>query len=240
MKISDILSQLTYGELRQVGLGGFEFGGVRTEDYPELVSHLNIALRNIYTRFPIKDKELIVCPVAGQTEYELSSEFAYSSGNENWFILDTVEKPYTDDLLKIGTVYDSAGEVVSLNDHNDPYGVFTPSYKTIQIPLFSSGNLHLIYRMAPTIIVPPVDEDDATEVAAFLNTEVYLPEPLEEAFYSYVEYRVHKSRGGELGIATAAAAKQNYDLLCAEIEKRDVLNSPSVATNVRPELNGWV
>ena len=58
MKLSTIFSHLTFGELKQFGIGGYEdYKEIQPENYEEVVNHINLALLNLYTRFPILEKE---------------------------------------------------------------------------------------------------------------------------------------------------------------------------------------
>ena len=50
MKLSYILQNLTYGELKQLGVGGFDDGSIQPENYVEVIGHINLALQNLYTR----------------------------------------------------------------------------------------------------------------------------------------------------------------------------------------------
>jgi hypothetical protein len=36
------------------------------------------------------------------------------------------------------------------------------------------------------------------------------------------------------------AAKQTYEMMCLEIERRNVFNSADASRNLKPETNGWV
>ena len=60
MKLQKLFEHLTLGELKQLGIGGYEeYKAIQEKDYPEIVSHLNLGLINLYTRFPMLEKELL-------------------------------------------------------------------------------------------------------------------------------------------------------------------------------------
>lgn len=47
MKLRDIFTQLTYGELSQVSLGGAASGAISEENYPAVVSHIKIGRAHV-------------------------------------------------------------------------------------------------------------------------------------------------------------------------------------------------
>ncbi|CAL9954643.1 virion structural protein [Vibrio phage D292] len=240
MKVSEIFQQLTYGELKQYGIGGFDEKGVSEDDYPELTSHLNLALLKIYTRFPVLERELVLVPIFEKTMYEINSSNTFSSGNPDWFIQDTAEMPFTDDIVRMSTVFDQYGNEVPINDENADFSVFTPKHNTLQIPMNVSGSLAVIYRAKPDTLVAPTEDDDEATFAAFLDTDVVVPEVLVEALFAYVEYRVAKSMGGESGLVQATAAKDLFERLCVEVEKQNLLNTTVTPTDLKPEIRGFV
>lgn len=240
MKVSEIFQQLTYGELKQYGLGGFDNKAVSEDDYPELTSHLNLALLKIYTRFPILEKELVLLPSPDRTLYEVKSENALTSGNEDWFIEDSETYPFTDDIIRMSSMYDQYGEEIPVNDENANFSIFTPKFNTLQIPTEFSGALSVIYRAKPDTLVAPTDDDDEATFAAFLETDVVVPEVLIEPLFAYIEYRVAKSMGGETGLVQAATAKDQFELLCVEVERQNLLNTTTTPTDLKPEIRGFV
>lgn len=236
MKLSFILENLTYGELKQLGVGGFEDGSVQPENYAEVVNHINLALQSLYARFPIREKEVLLEAQDDVVLYHLRSEFGQAVDPDDGYIVDTAEDPFADDILKITGVFDGEGYRLPLNDPFDTLSVFLPSYDTVQIPYaVAEANFAVIYRASATLIVVPEDPSDLD-----LEQEVYLPETLLEPLLVYVSYRVQKGQGGEIGLALSVATKQHYEGLVAEVKKENLLNSAKNVTNIKPELRGWV
>jgi len=236
MKLSYILQNLTYGELKQLGVGGFDDGSVQPENYVEVIGHINLALQNLYTRFPVNEKEIILKTDGTSTIYRVHSSYAISNNPTTGYLMDTVESPFKDDILRINAVYDAVGRNLAINDANSERSVFIPSYDRIQIPYAILGQeFALIYRAShELIVVPPITAD------LDLDQDVYIPESLLEPLLVYVSYRIQKGQGGELGIGLASATKQHYEDLCLEVEVRNVLNNASNVMNIKPELGGWV
>lgn len=236
MKLSDVFSQLTYGELKQMSLGGATQGGIDESKYNEVVSHINLALLNVYTRFPIMTKELCIRTREDQTVYELTTAHAMSVDPVDGYIEDSVIKPFTGDILRIQTARDETGAELAINDENADKALFTNSYNSIRYTDPTAGGaLILTYRAAPAPITVPTQPAD-------LDTSqiVEIPDVLLEPLLVYIEYRVHKARGGEAGLAQARAAKQHYEMLCADIDKRNILRNANNVSNIKPLQGGWV
>lgn len=223
MKLKELFEQLTLGELKQLGIGGYEeYKAIQEKDYPEIVSHVNLGLMNLYTRFPLSEKELVLETRLDQKLYTLSSK--YAEPNEGWYIQDGFE----DDLIRINSVY--LGDVeLPVNDEFSPISVYLPSYNSIQIP-FASGSeeIVIIYRAKPERV--PLD----------LEYEIPIPDVLTEALLVYVEYRIRKSMGGEQGNALGQQALQMYEMFCGEIERKNILNNADNSVCIRARERGWV
>ena len=58
MKLSEIFTQLSHGELSQMHLGGSGTGIIEDAAYDRLVSCINLGLAALHTRFPIRHGQL--------------------------------------------------------------------------------------------------------------------------------------------------------------------------------------
>ena len=235
MKLSHIFENLTYGELKQLGIGGFEEEGIQPENYVELVGHINLALQSLYTKFPLHEKELVIETQEDVFLYHLTAANARSV-NVGGYIVDTVGTPFLEDVLRINIVRDSEGVFVPMNDTSLTTSVFTPAYDQLKIP-FATGEevFTLEYRAGPIVITVPTDP-----ATLDLEQEVYLPDTLLEALLVYVSYRIHKGQGGELGLGLSSATKQHYEGLVAEVGELNLCNDAKNVTNIKPEMGGWV
>lgn len=235
MQLGYILQNLTYGELKQVGVGGHDDGAIQPENYKEVIGHINLAMQNLYSRFPLDEKEFLLKTVLGKTIYQLTPNNAISQ-NLDGFILDTVTEPFTGDILRIHSVFNEVGCEVPLNDMGDANSFYLPSYDKVQIPRAQSvATFAFIYRANPEVVTVPEVVTDLD-----LTQEVRLPQVLLEALLVYISYRIYKGQGGEQGTGLAQAAKQHYERLCLEVETGNLLNNASNNANLKPELNGWV
>ena len=223
MKLQKLFEHLTLGELKQLGIGGYEeYKAIQEKDYPEIVSHLNLGLINLYTRFPLLEKELVLETRPDQQLYVLSSK--YAEPNKGWYI----QGANNDDLIRINSAYLGDTEL-PINDEYSATGIYLPSYNSIQIP-FATGSeeISIIYRAKPEKV--PLD----------LEYEIPLPEVLTEALLVFIEYRIRKSMGGEQGTVLGQQALQMYEMFCGEIERKNILNNADNSVCIRARERGWV
>ena len=230
MQLSTILEHLTYGELKQMSVGGYEGGAIAPANYPEVFGHINLALAQLYTRFPVKESSLVLMLKENIFEYFLRPEFALSQ-NPDGYIVDTVENPFVANIGRIEAAMDTTGNKITLNKEDTDFPIVVSSFDRLNIPSAVGDELiTLHYRTKPTLLT----------LTTALDDDIYLPYSLLEPLLAYVEYRVHKSRGGEAGIAASFAAKQQYEFLCGQLEKDNVLNTAPTRLTSKFEDRGFV
>lgn len=238
MKLSEVFSQLTYGELSQLNLGGAEAGAIDTRNYPQVVAHVNLGLLALYTRFNLKENRLVFTLEAGKTSYPLNS-------NEDvLFVTGTGEEDFADDILKVERVYTAAGFELGLNDLEDAYSCMTPSNSMLRVPAaiaaqsmdmpdrFKTPTLTVVYRARHPMIV-------ATSSFNPSRVDLELPYTHLQALLLYVASRVHNPIGmsNEFHAGNSYAAK--YEQACQQLEVQNLRVDQGSQSN-RLQRNGWV
>jgi hypothetical protein len=146
------------------------------------------------------------------------------------YIMDTVENPFPDNLLKIEEVYNEVGEKLFLNDPDEELSIYTPSFNTIQVPWPNDFNIVAVQYRAdhPTI---------AYDIGMNPN-EVYLdlPRQLREALLFYVAARVYAGINTEKPEANAYF--QKYVGLIQKIHDKGLYITTDQDNN-RFTDNGW-
>lgn len=200
MTLLELLKDLTYGELSQLKIGNLLPGEDQSEPdptrYEQIMSHINMGLKEIYKRFFLLSREVYIQQYEQISVYTLSSKYAQTntaSLEPIKYIMDTVDAPFLDDTLKIEEVYDEDGNRLPLNDITEVTSIYTPSYRSIQIPEPNNENtLSVQYRAChPRVIYTP-DMDPA-------DIEIVLPNSLHEALLYYVASRGFSALGGDQG-----------------------------------------
>lgn len=246
MKLSEIFTLLTYGELSQLSIGGLEQGEINPSNYTAIVGSVNLGLTDLYKRFRLKEGRVLLQILPDRLTYPLNSRFALSNtlSPETKFLLDTQEDPFTDNVHKIERVYAGQGLELSLNDENDPLSSYTPSPLVLRLPSalvnddpgvpqeLKGSPLEVVYRAShPRLTV--ADDFDPNLV------ELELPDTHLEALIYYVASRHHNPAGmlAEFNSGNAWAAK--YEMECQRLKdlnlEVDLRNS-----NSRIARNGWV
>lgn len=180
MKLSTIFEHLNYGEFSRIMEGDKVNGQIPEASYREVISFINLGVQELYARFGLSSKVLILSPVTDKTTYELIPANATSNGGTE--ILDD-DEPYTIEMLSIVAVYDESGCELPLNNRNDTDSLFTPRHLVLQVPNPKTGNSIMVEYKA-TVPVMPVETTN-------LNTDIDLPEFLIKALLYFVGSRKH-------------------------------------------------
>jgi len=230
MFLSEVFEHLTYGELSQLFVGS-EDDSINESDYPKVISFINMAMIDLYKKFPLLEKEVLIDLDEAITNYLLTSMYTVSSGTAPVkYIIDTVESPFENDILQISSVWDEDGESVPLNDLNKADSVFTPLFNSLQVPnSINETSLSVIYRAYPEKI-------DLT-VNTLTTVETALPDQFMSPLLAYVGYRAH------LGLPAGDKAKSteflsSYYGMCKEIRELGTVNKDN-DTNLKLDTNGW-
>ena len=235
MQLSEIFEQLTYGDLKQLSVGGYDDGGIQVEHFPEVISHINLGLTALYARFPLSEKEVTIKQFVGMTDYVLDTKYSVSKNDPtvvNKYIIDTVLDPFLDDILRIEGAFDEEGTEIPLNAPDNEKSIFTPTFDSVQIPFpVATNSTFLVYRANHAPI--PLN----TTVPATVRVD--LPRVLVEALLAYVASRVHGGRTGETAAGESMTSLAKYKRICANVEDKNLLRNAASNTNVRLDTNGW-
>lgn len=189
MNLLDVFSALTYGELKQLKLAHFHSedseSAPDSSSYAPLISDINLGITELHKRLWLRTEELYIQQYAHIEHYILAPKYAaqFGSAEPYKYILDTVENPFQDNVLKIEECYNEIGELLVLNDPTDSESLFTPTYRSLQVPNPVSANIIGIQYRAnhPKLVyVPGVEPEDI---------EIALPESLLEPLLYYVAMR---------------------------------------------------
>lgn len=202
MTLLDLLKDLSYGELAQFKLGNLIPGEFESEPdptrYAQFCSAINLGLKEIYKRFFLASREIYIQQHAEISTYYLSKKYAQTNTASpipiaDRYIMDSVDAPFLDDTLKIEEVYDEEGNILPMNDISEALSVYTPTYRSIQIPYPNDENTFAVqYRATHPKIEYTAGMDPA-------DIEIELPNSLHEALLYYVASRFTSSISGDAG-----------------------------------------
>lgn len=236
MITQNVLNALALGELSNLSMA--EQREININSIPQVVQHINDGLLRLYTRFVLKERDLILEIREGITNYHLLKRYAYSQYDpldppESWdmpYILDLEKEPFRQDVVKILAVYNSNGKKLPLNDIERPDSVFTPQGNVLQIPHNIPCDFLSIGYQATH---PEVPSDDLTK-------EIELPEVLYGALRAYVAYRVFSNMNTAESTSKSQEHLMMYETLCQEVISNDLVSTSVSSTNSRFDKAGWV
>lgn len=233
MNLNTLFEQLAFGELSQHRIG--KEGVINPADYPTLISHINHGLTALHARLPLQYKEVVLKQFKQITEYKLDTKFSVSENNpdvENKYILDTEERPFLDDVIRIQSAYDSIGCNVPLNDEYSTSSWFTPNPDTIQIPFPVDGNLGVIMYRAnhPKISLDTTDPSSVT---------IDIPAVLEGALAAHVASRAYVALGNVTSGQLSSYYAQVYQSEINQVERLNLLQSSESNSDIKFAKGGW-
>ena len=234
MTLDECLKQLALGKLSNLSLA--ENGEIKTAKKALVVNYLNEALLRLYTQFPIKEKSLIVELYEGRTDYPLTSEHSVRKATGlltdpfDYYIMDTKENPFQDDILTILSVWDDLDRKRPLNDPENILAVMVPQPNLIQVNVTATGRiLNVIYRAKHLILTP----DKGTD-------KVELPANLFGALFSYVAFLVHSSMNTKEAVENAQKYYAEYQNMVNEVIQNQTFTPDKLVLDRKFIKRGWV
>jgi len=262
MLLSELLDQLTQGELSQLKMGGRDSVGIKACDYPKIIPHINLGLTELYKRFNLKNSEVVVQQYDQIQTYYLDISYSETyrdnlntlaandpTGNSKtaeethpgrkYYIMDSVYQPFTGNVLKIEAVHNEQGEELYLNQDrsyfigSDKYwAVSTPSYNTVQVPYPEKENQMIITYRADHDPIIIGTDGKINDVNIPISPS-YL-----EALLLYIAARVYtnlsSNEGNEGNNYTA-----KFEASIKQLEQLSLFNKDATQ-NYKLEINGWV
>lgn len=211
MLLSTIFEALTYGEFAQLGLTDDEGDGIKSDKYGAVISHINLALAEIYKRFPLREIDIPFTEATGTNLYVIPG----------------------DHVLKIESLTDADGEEIPLNKLSDETSYFTPVYNTIRVPEPTQDKVVTVKcRAAHDLIVNAADLDPTT-------ITVNVPYTLFEALLFYAASRAHASTASFEGTKESFDYLAKFEASVRKVSELDLVNKPDTE-NENFDNDGWV
>ncbi len=234
MRLSAIFDQLTHGELAYLFMGGEDRGGIQICDYPKVVAHINLGMQELYKRFPIKIDDVVIRMHDEIQTYYLDSRFSIHNTESKEpikYIHDSPSQPFTDNVNKIEFVYDEMGRELFLNNDDEPWSLFTPSYNAIQVPLPEKENQLIVHYRAGWTDIKLPGLNPETE-------EILIPPGYTEALLMYVGARASTALNAD-GDAEGNNYTAKFEKSCAMITNLNLMNDDNTR-NSKLDKAGWV
>lgn len=236
MTLEELLKKLARGKLSNLPVASG--GEIRDKDLVRVVDAVNEGIARLYTLFPLKEKNLILEVYEGRTEYELTSEHSFRkwTGKEDihdpfdFYIRDTDEHPFEDDIQTISEVWDDLDRLRPLNDPDDPLAVFTPQQNWISLNFSPQGRvLNIIYWAKHKLLTA----DDLTEI-------IELPTNLIGALLSFTAYSIHGDMNTEIAVQNSQKYYAEYQAIVKEVVQNGTITPDKLVSAKKFIRRGWV
>lgn len=236
MQVSDLFDRLATGQLSNLNLADEETGLIEKPYWKKLINYSNSGLLKLYSRFILKEREVLIECRAHITKYELNSKYSLVSNKvSDPYIIDFPHDPFNDDAIKILGVYDNSGNKYILNDTNNGCSLFTPKPLTLQVPAPVQGSSLSVTYQARHDPLCFTDMSETNLFAQCINIPFFLEDPLTNfiasEYYSHLNGQENTLKGQEF------FAK--FDAACIEIEDNDLANETFSTTNEKFYKRGF-
>lgn len=236
MDVHDLFQMLSYGELSNLAISSEGSGEIVASARPKLVQYTNEALLRLYSRFVLKENDVLIQQYDHITFYHLLPRFSVNfdpsvpaEDETIRYILDLPTEKFQDEVIKVLAVYDHCGHSRPLNDDASIEGVFTPQAKLIQYPNPKGDRtFSAIYQARHP------------KIGSNLGENIELPEFLWGALTSYIAYKVFSHMNTEGSSAKAQEYMMMYEAVCTEAVDRDLINAAVSRTSTNFQRGGWV
>jgi len=236
MKLQEIFTQLSSGELADIHMGGFDFGGIQASDNAMIIAHINLALMELHMRLPIRLNKLLLLLDPNKNQYLLDKRHAKSNPTQGYdkYIEDTAGlDEFKDEVLKIDRIYNSCtGKQLPLNDEHALFAFNTLNANTLQVPIdYPDDNILVSYRASTAYI--PEDADISTY-------EVDVPRMYLLPILYFVGSRVFTNHiDGDGSSNTGVAFMQRFDLAIHNFKQSNLVTHVQEQSD-KFHMNGWV
>lgn len=240
MNVGDLFEELSAGELRNLYMGSEGTGEIKAADRNRVIFFANRALSRLFSRVVGRRMFLELRQVDGRRSYPIRAVHAVSDETElntaPRFLIDDVEDPFTDRLIKIIAVRtiptdpDVCDENVLLNSTGTASARLT-SFDTILFPegVADAGYMLELQMDHPKLSVP-----------ALVTEQIAIPPMLSEALQIKIAAGIYGSMNGTENLNKSVLLESQFEALVRTMVDEDLLQSTSADDGDRLHANGFV
>jgi len=207
MRLIEIVDILKNTELSQIHLG---------EDDSRVLSLLNLALIDVYSKFAILQEEQLINVSEGRTRYRLQDNS------------EKVLQVFTRNIKLDPLTGNDGFDEIPLNDINCDDSVFTPEPYILHIPNPDFGKVYSVMQ----VVTPPYITKEN-----ILTLDFFVPPQLLEPIVNYAAYRAYKAMNGDEQTEIGSHYRA-YMNSCKEVLRKGLINQ-SIQTNTKLTDRGY-
>jgi hypothetical protein len=209
MRVDDLVQMARNSELRTLAVA---------QDEKIVIGYINLGLVELYKRFPVETKEVMITLEGDSEIYILPEDCMYL-------------------IAAYGEIPEYSSMVVNelpINEENNPLSINTVAWNKIQVPASIEGQvISLIYAASPELI--RYDE----ETGAHNYQDIPLPASLLEALLHYVGYRAHAAVDGNIQ-AENNTHYTRFEASCSRVESLGTFTRDELCMDNRIADRGFV
>ena len=234
--LKKVFDTLAFGELSNTKFGST--GAISEDHYEQVLSYVNLGLTELYKRFILKQNEVQLQQHEDVSRYYLRSEHLgeVEEMDDYIYLLYSEAAPLQDDVIKILSVYDSAGVELPVNDRTATQVITTPEPDVLlTIPEDPTEILSINYQAAHEDIVYNTDLDPSK---IWLDLPAFVLAPL--CYYvAACVFRGINSSITEGTVNPGVTYNTQFEIACQKIDVLDLSITSSDASQ-RFSNNGWI
>lgn len=236
LKTSDIIRRLALGKLNNLKMADQNNQTIMAASIPNVVMHINEALKSLYSKFLLSRKEIILNTEPEIVHYFIRYEYARSNLDSTQlikYIDDSGCDGFDGRISKILEVFDGFGRQLHINKLQEPYSVFTPEYDCLQITSnHQSDQFYVIFQA----LHPIINFNRSTSTDDTIN----IPPALEKPLLTLVAAMVYMNMNGQSNISKGVMYLQDYERMVTEVEFRDSHSASENMSNSKLERSGYI
>lgn len=236
MNLQKFLKKLANGKLSGTNLVELSESNfvVKSNFSNKVIDAINEGLTRLHTKFILNEKEAIIVLLDYITTYYLDSLYSESlypqDGVDTPYILDTPDNVFTNDVIRILSVYDDYGMLLPLNDINNNKSIFSPKYNIIQVPNPTTWELiNVTYQAKHTELT-----------STNLLEDIVLPDVLFGALEAYTAYLLFSDINSDDAKIKSDKQLLLYNQICNEVINTDVISNSVSTTKLKFNDRGWI
>jgi hypothetical protein len=237
MNVLELFRKLSFGEFSNIAIGNDGNGTISDGAKPRVVMHANEGLQQLYSRFILSEKSLLLTCLSHVSTYHLDPIHALSQASEDnpndIYLIDSPDDPFIGDVVKVLEAWDNTQKPMPLNQASNPRSLHTPKFDVVQVPMPMVDQVIALNYQAyhPTLL----DAGDDYE-----EQEIFLPRFLESALTAYIAHKVYADMGTDTSVSKSQLYLNRYEMACKGVEEKDLVSNTRSNSGNLFELNGWI
>lgn len=232
MKLQELFNELAIGELSNLAFA--RTGSIDLAAHAKVVTAINVALNDIFSRIPLAEKEVLVETLDWKSIYFIRKEHARMDNTPGFlkYIIDTPANPFMGDLVKVLGVTNEVGDPLPMNDAEQWASVFLPAFDTVQ---FNHPGAKQIFSVQYQALHPKLVATGENYLDQVLRVPIVLMDMVKLKTASTLLAPI----GGQNETAKAQALDAKYEGRHTSLVLKNDVGDTGVSTNIKAMLRGY-